>query len=414
MDAISRMERILRLEGEPDRVGTFLQSPMPVFYRNYVKRYEDEIEEADVIVRPQDVTLIKHMGFDSSWLWQPDARVTTGPEMLVLQACVPRLSAREHVDPLGGIYTSSTLNGLLYSWWTAGIYDRFHEALAHPERVLDVQRDPAQAGEMRRTWEDVLENFDDFMHGWIRAIKIEPVDQGTIARLDADLKYAYDHDFVPVPTAHGVFEHSHMLLGDLGMGRMLHSKKLQPVLGEVLDCHMVRNREKMRGIKAAKARVACLADDCAYKGRPMLAPADYERWVVPRLKQILGPINGGAASSTSCAVFFHSDGYTEPYFPVLAKLVNGIESLEPKAGMDLKGLKDRWGDKVALLGNLDVGLLEFGTPGDVSLATAQCLKDAMRGGGYVFCPCTDIGNTATIENVQAMMQTVKALGRYNK
>ncbi|NMC05531.1 MAG: hypothetical protein GYA24_09975 [Candidatus Lokiarchaeota archaeon] len=50
MDAISRMERILRLEGEPDRVGTFLQSPMPAFWQNNAKRYEDEIADKDVLL----------------------------------------------------------------------------------------------------------------------------------------------------------------------------------------------------------------------------------------------------------------------------------------------------------------------------------------------------------------------------
>ena len=92
--------------------------------------------------------------------------------------------------------------------------------------------------------------------------------------------------------------------------------------------------------------------------------------------------------------------------------LNGIESLEPKAGMDLRGLKERWGDKVALLGNLNVGMLEFSTPQEVAAASKKCLDDAMAGGGYVFCPCTDIPNQATVANVEAMMQVVRKFGQY--
>ena len=112
--------------------------------------------------------------------------------------------------------------------------------------------------------------------------------------------------------------------------------------------------------------------------------------------------------------FYHSDGYTEPYFPGLINAgFNGIQSLEPAAGMDIKHLKETYGDQVTLIGNLDCSrLLPFGTEQDVIDATRQNLADAMEGGGYILGPTTDIIDSIKPENIKTMMETVHKYGWY--
>jgi hypothetical protein len=412
MDALTRMQTILRLEGKPDRVGTFLQGPMPLFTQNYWKAYEDSVRDEDVVWQPQDLTIWKHMGFDAGWIWQPSASLNTSIDLLLLQASVPRIAETESISPLQGIFTTTTMDGLPYTWWTSGLFDRFQEVLNEPRKSLDVQKGLSSASDMREHCADVVEHFGDFITSWIKGIEVVPIDDAWIECFAKGMKVAYAQDFVPVPAIHGVFEHAHMMVGDAGLARMLRGKRLVNALDAVLDCEAKLNTEKMRASKAAGVKIACVADDCAYKNRPMLSPTDYERLIIPRLKQITKPALGATCQSNEPLLFFHSDGFTEPYFRSLATFVNGIESLEPKAGMDLAALKQSWGRQVALLGNLDVGLLEFATPREVALATKKCLDSAKAGGGYVFCPCTDIPNRARIENVEAMMLTVKKHGFY--
>jgi hypothetical protein len=411
MDAVTRFQTILRLEGEADRIGTFLQGIMSRFVINYWKVHEDDVKDEDIILQPQDMTMYKHMGFDAGWIW-PSVDVKTSFEHKLLEATVPMFSPHESLSSLGGVYTGNTLNDLPYSWWTIGIYDRFLEAIRDPSKVIEVKKNPGSTTDFRKNWEDTIENFGDFMESWVNGIEIVPMPASWVETYGKGLEEAYAQDFVPVPTVHGVFEHAHMLLGDVGIARMLKSKKWEHAFGAVLDNNVRVNLAKATMTKEAGAKIACLADDCAYKLRPMLSPADYDKWIVPRLKQIAAPFLGSTRSSNDPLFFMHSDGYTEPYFPFLSTFMNGIESLEPKAGMDLKGLKERWGGTVALLGNLDVGMLEFSTPQEVAAATKKCLDDAKEGGGYVFCPTTDIPNNATIENVEAMMQAVKQFGQY--
>jgi uroporphyrinogen-III decarboxylase len=83
------------------------------------------------------------------------------------------------------------------------------------------------------------------------------------------------------------------------------------------------------------------------------------------------------------------------------------------AGMDLKHLKETYGDKLCLIGNIDVSqLLPFGTTDEVIHSVRKCIKDAGGGGGYILSPCTDITNVCKLENVFAMISATKKYGKY--
>jgi uroporphyrinogen decarboxylase len=167
--------------------------------------------------------------------------------------------------------------------------------------------------------------------------------------------------------------------------------------------------EFVKGVCDAGFEVITLADDTAYKNNVMYAPKIFEELVSPRYKELNDYLHKRGLLS-----FYHSDGFTEPFFPGLINGgFDGIQSLEPAAGMDLKHLKETWGDKVTLIGNLDCSrLLPFGTVEEVAQATRQCLNDAMAGGGYICGPTTDIIDSCKPENIKAMVETVHKYGIY--
>ncbi len=89
-----------------------------------------------------------------------------------------------------------------------------------------------------------------------------------------------------------------------------------------------------------------------------------------------------------------------------------MESLEPMAGMDLKSLKETYGDDLCLIGNIDVSqLLPFGSKEDVVNAVKECIMDA-GDDGYILSPCTDITNSCKVENVLTMISAAKKYGKY--
>ena len=89
------------------------------------------------------------------------------------------------------------------------------------------------------------------------------------------------------------------------------------------------------------------------------------------------------------------------------------QSLEPTAGNDLAVIKEKYGDRLSFIGNMDCSiLLPFGSIEEVVEETRKILKTGMPGGGYMFSPCTDLTDSCNLENAEAMLETVKKYGRY--
>jgi len=152
-----------------------------------------------------------------------------------------------------------------------------------------------------------------------------------------------------------------------------------------------------------------LCDDSALKNTTMINPKYHRELIVPAYKKIVHEVKKAGKYAV-----FHSDGFTEPYFDGLIEAgFDGVESLEPMAGMDLKYLKEKYGDKLCLIGNIDVSqLLPYGTKDDVVNAVKKCIRDAGEGGGYILSPCTDITNSCKLENVLTMISATKKYGTY--
>jgi uroporphyrinogen decarboxylase len=152
-----------------------------------------------------------------------------------------------------------------------------------------------------------------------------------------------------------------------------------------------------------------ICDDTALKYTTMINPKYHRELIIPAYKQAVQILR--KAGKYVC---FHSDGFTEPYFEGLIEAsFSAVESLEPMAGMNLKHLKEVYGDKICLIGNIDVSqLLPYGTKDEVVNAVKKCIRDAGEGGGYILSPCTDITNSCKLENVLTMISTTKKYGEY--
>jgi uroporphyrinogen decarboxylase len=55
------------------------------------------------------------------------------------------------------------------------------------------------------------------------------------------------------------------------------------------------------------------------------------------------------------------------------------------AGVDIKKVKELYGDRVALCGNVHCAALQTGTDEEVRASAEYCLTWAKPGGGYIFC-----------------------------
>jgi uroporphyrinogen decarboxylase len=92
---------------------------------------------------------------------------------------------------------------------------------------------------------------------------------------------------------------------------------------------------------------------------------------------------------------------------------DGINPIEPVAGMELKKVKQLVGHKVCITGNIDCAhLLPHGTVDEVRAAVRQAIAGAAPGGGYILTSSNSIHSSCNPRNFVAMVRATHEFGTY--
>ena len=102
-------------------------------------------------------------------------------------------------------------------------------------------------------------------------------------------------------------------------------------------------------------------------------------------------------------MIFHSDGYLMDALPDIVDCgFDAIQSLQPSAGMDIAKVKKEYGDKLCLIGNVDLNyLLPFGTPEEVEKEVKD-LAEKAGPSGFILSTCNILTDAVKVENAKAM------------
>ena len=139
--------------------------------------------------------------------------------------------------------------------------------------------------------------------------------------------------------------------------------------------------------------------DVACKERLLHSPEWLRREFFPRLHRI-----NDAWREHGIKCLFHSDGYLMEIMDDLIETgIDGLNPIETVAGMDLKEVKDQYGDCLFLAGGIDMSqLLSLGTPDEVRDVCQQAVRDAYP--GYFMGSTTEADNSCRLENIVAMVE----------
>ena len=149
-----------------------------------------------------------------------------------------------------------------------------------------------------------------------------------------------------------------------------------------------------------------VSDDMGSQHGLIMSMDMWDKYIKDRMKRWCDLIH-----SYGIKVFYHSDGDVEPLIPRLIDC--GIDVFNPIqhvcSGMDMVELKKKYGDKLIFHGAVDnQSILPFGTPEDVRKETLQCLESlANDKKGYICCSCHNIQAGTPVENIIAMVETVR-------
>ena len=205
----------------------------------------------------------------------------------------------------------------------------------------------------------------------------------------------------------GVFVHSWRLTG---MENYMMKLYTDPVFVHRIAAMVTEyNLEQLEILAEAGLDVLVIEDDIASTAFPLISPKHFKEFINPYNKKLVH-----RAHALGLKVVRHSDGNLWSLMDILLDSgYDGLNPLEPQAGMDLKKVKAYCGDRICLLGNIDCQkLLPEGTISEVTAAVKQSIEAASPGGGYIVCSSNSLHPGVNPENCIAMFEAVKKFGLY--
>ena len=146
------------------------------------------------------------------------------------------------------------------------------------------------------------------------------------------------------------------------------------------------------------------ADDLAFKMGPLLSPEMFRAQILPYARRV--------ADTMATPWIFHSDGDMTSLLSDFVDLgISGFNPIEPEA-MDINALKEAWGDRSCLIGNVSVHTLAARSVADVEREVLHLLHTVAPDGGFILSTGNSLQSYCKPENVRMMIDTLAAHGSY--
>jgi uroporphyrinogen decarboxylase len=207
---------------------------------------------------------------------------------------------------------------------------------------------------------------------------------------------------------HDGFEFPHYLRG--GMENLLvdyiDDPDLAHTLAELVNDYKIR---LMRRAIREGADAIVSGDDYATAHGLMMSPAHFRQFILPYLKRSID-----AAHEMGVPFIKHTDGNIWSIMDMMVDAnIDAIDPIEPLAGMDIGEVKARYGDRIAVIGNVDCSIvLTQGTREEVEEAVKETIAKASPGGGHILASSNSIHPAVKPENYVAMVEAARKYGNY--
>ena len=229
----------------------------------------------------------------------------------------------------------------------------------------------------------------------------DPHDPRRYARYE---RFCSDHAdrFVLSDIGFSLFERAWTLRG---MENLLVDMHQHPdFVEELLDAIVEHNLAILRHAVAFGIDGCRFGDDWGTQRGVMMGPALWRRFLKPRLAR-----QYALAHDHGLRVFIHSCGAVSELFDDLIEIgVDCFNPFQPEV-MDVYEMKRRYGGRLSFYGGLSTQrTLPFGSPDEVRTETRRLLREIGRGGGYLLAPAHAVPKDVPIENLAALIETVKS------
>ncbi|MCD4669876.1 MAG: hypothetical protein K8S14_05470 [Actinomycetia bacterium] len=148
--------------------------------------------------------------------------------------------------------------------------------------------------------------------------------------------------------------------------------------------------------------------DWCYNSGPMFSPDFTRKFISPYLKKIVD-----LCHENNVSYIKHLDGNINSMLEILINEIgiDGLHAIEATAGVDIKEIKKKYGDRITLIGNVDCSkLLISGSKREIFKEVKDIIENISKGGGYILCSSNSIHNGIPTKNFLYMLEARKIYG----
>ncbi len=174
------------------------------------------------------------------------------------------------------------------------------------------------------------------------------------------------------------------------------------ILTECFKLSVEFNKEAARRSVEAGCHGIWLSDDLGDSHSGFMRNDHFREFVLPYIAELADYID-----DLGVPVLLHSCGCIKQYLPDLAQTkIAAIHPLQRTAGMDIKEVKQEFGKRFCIIGNIDSSrTLPYGTPADVEAEVKEAIEVASPGSGFILASDHSLHDGIPIENITALRDT---------
>ena len=265
-------------------------------------------------------------------------------------------------------------------------------------------------------WDITRVSYDDYPNAVGHPVQDE-ADLKKIKMPDPDADYRFDDIRAAMDELQGeqavvirlrdVFSQPRDLMG---FENFLMGFYTQPdLVSRIMEMSVDYNSRLAENVKSLGGEIIVVGDDIADSSSLLLSPELYREMVKPHFNRLIRKFK-----DLGLYVIKHTDGNI---MDVIEDLVDSgidcLDPIDPLAGMDIRTVKEKYGSRICIKGNLDcVKTLVDKSPEDVVKETKQCILDASVGGGHIISSSNSIHAGINPVNYRVFLEAVEEFGHY--
>jgi uroporphyrinogen decarboxylase len=184
----------------------------------------------------------------------------------------------------------------------------------------------------------------------------------------------------------------------------------RPFLETLMDILLAHQEQVMQAVCdefASDLAFILVNDDIAHNAGLMINPKMFLEIFPQRMKRLIAP-----AKAAGKLVAYHTDGKMDKIFPILDDVgFDIVHPIEPESN-DIFAVKQQWGKRFTLVGNIPTVLLAYGPVEEIEERVKLYCQTMGPGGGYVLGSSTSIMEGIPPQNFVAMTRAAHKYGRY--